>query len=237
MSLFDSENYLYFYAPILTPERLASELDFLRKYTYLDEPKKILDLACGHGRHANALALEGHTVTGIDLSDEFLAIARSEAKNEVEYKQQDMRTIDYVEEFDRVYSLFTAIGYFSDQENEQLFQAIYKALKPGGIFCFDSHNREAFSGYCLPRIETVRNGDIMVDYNTFDEKTGRCTTRRVITRDQQEREFIFEVRFYSPGELETLFNKIGFSACHFYGNWEGGPLVKDSKRMIVVVEK
>lgn len=86
---------------------------FLIKYAALDRPTDILDLACGHGRHANALAKLGHRVTGIDITEIFLKVAQEEAKKlavKVNYIQQDMRDLDYKEAFDRVFVLFTAIG-------------------------------------------------------------------------------------------------------------------------------
>ena len=76
---FNSEEYLYFYRDFLTPERLKQEIDFLIKYAELSQPLEILDLACGHGRHSNVLAQHGHKVTGIDITDGFLEIAKEEA--------------------------------------------------------------------------------------------------------------------------------------------------------------
>ena len=94
---FNAEEYLYFYWDLFTQERLKKEIDFLVKYAELDRPLEILDLACGHGRHANALAQLGHKVTGIDITDGFLKVAKEEAKQlnlDVKYIHQDMREID-----------------------------------------------------------------------------------------------------------------------------------------------
>ena len=73
---FNPEEYLYFYRDTLTSERLKKEINFLVKYAELDRPLEILDLACGHGRHANALAQLGHKMTGIDITDGFLKLAK-----------------------------------------------------------------------------------------------------------------------------------------------------------------
>lgn len=62
IGLFEEGEYLYFYQKVLTSERLQKEIDFLLAHTHLDHPLKILDLACGHGRHANPLAKLGHRV-------------------------------------------------------------------------------------------------------------------------------------------------------------------------------
>ncbi|MFV0340134.1 MAG: class I SAM-dependent methyltransferase [Parachlamydiaceae bacterium] len=120
--VFNPEEYLYFYQDFLTPERLSQEIDFLVKYTDLNKSLKILDVACGHGRHSNALAKMGHWVTGVDINTGFLNIAKENAINlglKINYLQKDMRVLDYKEEYDRVFVMFTALGYFNDEENEK----------------------------------------------------------------------------------------------------------------------
>jgi 2-polyprenyl-3-methyl-5-hydroxy-6-metoxy-1,4-benzoquinol methylase len=66
-AVFDVEDYMYFYSEQLTDERTEAEVSALVRLLELDSPKKILDLACGYGRHTNRLAALGHTMTGIDL--------------------------------------------------------------------------------------------------------------------------------------------------------------------------
>jgi SAM-dependent methyltransferase len=210
--VFDPEDYLYFYKSTLTPERLNAEIDFLIKHTELTSPLQILDLECGHGRHANVLAAKGHFVKGIDASEDFLKIAQEGAKQmgvKVDYTQGDMGNFNYQDAFDRVYSLFTAIGYFNDVENERVFRNIYRALRPGGLFCFDSHNRDAFLTHILPAIVSEREGNLMIDQFSFDTITGHNTTKRTVLRDKNFKTYEFSVRLYNPTEILRLFNEIG----------------------------
>lgn len=238
--VFNPKEYLYFYHRWLNSERLQKEIDFLVKYTHLDRPLKILDLACGHGRHANAIAGLGHDVTGIDITKGFLTLAKKEARSlgiKVDYRHDDMRNLDYKNAFDRIYVLFTAIGYFDDKENEQVFQKIFKALKPGGIFCFDSHNRDVFMTYHLPSTVIEREGNWMIDQHEFNTMTGRCRTKRAIIMNQATKKFEYSIRFYNPTEIINLFKRIGFSSIVFYGGWDGNELDSHSKRLIVVAKK
>ncbi len=78
-AVFDVDDYLYFYSESLTDERTEKEVNALIKLLALDRPKKILDLACGYGRHTNRLAVMGHTMTGVDITPGFLEIARRDA--------------------------------------------------------------------------------------------------------------------------------------------------------------
>lgn len=238
--VFNPEDYLYFYRSTLTSERLKEEIDFLVQFLSLSKPMKILDLACGHGRHANKLASLGHHLTGIDITKGFLDLAEKEAKErevEVTYLQEDMRSISYKESFDRVYAMFTSLGYFAELENENVFRNIFNALAPNGIFCFDSHNRDSFLTYHLPFIVKEREGNFMIDHNQFETLSGRNHTKRTIFRDGHKKSFEFSVRFFNPTEISCLFYKIGFSTCDFYGGWDGTRLQADSKRMIVVAKK
>ena len=150
---FNPDDYLHFYVHTIGEEMTKLQIDFLADHLRLDEPMKILDLACGHGRHANGLAKIGHEVTGVDLTAGFLSFARKRAaalKVKVKYVRADMRQIAYKNEFDRVILMFTAFGYFSDNDNLRVLKNVARALKTGGLFCFDSHNRDMFMKGFLP---------------------------------------------------------------------------------------
>lgn len=237
---FNAEEYLYFYQESLTAERLKKEIDFLIRYTELDHSLEILDLACGHGRHANSLALLGHKLTGIDCNQDFLKIAHEEASNlgvNVKYIHEDMRKINYRNAFDRIFVLFTTIGYFDETQNEEVFKKIFEALKPKGIFCFDSHNRDTFMSYYLPSSVVEREGNFMIDQRSFDPLSGRCMTKRTVIRNQESNSFNFSVLFYNPTEIIKLFKQIGFSSVNFFEDWSGKPLGPESKKMIVIAKK
>ncbi|MFN3699238.1 MAG: class I SAM-dependent methyltransferase, partial [Dictyoglomus sp.] len=131
-AVFEPEDYFYFYEDLLTDEQTQIEVDFIRRELDLKEPKKILDVACGYGRHANRLALYGHYVIGLDINEKFLTMAREEAerlKVKVEYLFKDIRDMDYEEEFDAVISMFTSFGYYEDEDNFKILKNVSRALK------------------------------------------------------------------------------------------------------------
>jgi SAM-dependent methyltransferase len=102
-----------------------------------DGPERILDLACGIGRHSLELAKRGFSVVGVDISPELLEIAEQEAKAQsldVTFVQADLRNLNLSEEFDLVLSLNDgAVGYFeTDEENYHTFEVISRALSSGG---------------------------------------------------------------------------------------------------------
>jgi 2-polyprenyl-3-methyl-5-hydroxy-6-metoxy-1,4-benzoquinol methylase len=143
-AVFEVEDYMYVYRDDLTDARLEAEVASLAKALELDTPMKILDLACGFGRHANRLAALGHLVTGVDFMRGFLQIACQKAAEmgvQVDYRQADMCQVSFWGEFDRVLLLFTSFGYFEDEENVQVMENMARALKLGGLLGFDIPNR------------------------------------------------------------------------------------------------
>ncbi len=239
-AVFEVDDYLYFYKNGLTGERTKKEIEFLVRELALDTSMKILDLACGHGRHANLLAELGYNVTGVDITQGFLKIAKNEAKKKgvtVEYIKEDMRKISFKEKFDRVILIFTAFGYFDDEENFKVLENVANALKQGGLFCFDTFNRDVFLKHFLPYIVTEKANDLMIERNTFDSATGRLCNRRIVIRDGKRKDKPFFVRLYNPTEIRDLLRRAGFEIYKMYSNWDAKPFTSYSRRMIVIAKK
>ena len=237
-SAFD-DDYLYFYAELLTPERTAADVDLIWKLLELELGLELLDLACGHGRIANSLAERGVIVTGLDATPYFLELARTDAAErgvEVEYVEGDMRSIPWSERFDRVLSWFTSFGYFEDDENKRVLAEAYKALKPGGLLAVEmSHRDQLLTRY---QAETVleKGEDRMIDRHRFDVQTSRSHDERTIIRDGKERTFEFSVRMLTGAELRGWMLDAGFREAHAFGD-DGEPLTLEHRRMTVVARK
>jgi len=108
---FFNEDYFRIYGPRLSPDRTAGEVDGIVELLGLPAGAKILDLCCGHRRHAIPLAERGYQMTGLDLSEVFLRHAREAAEArgvEVRWVRSDMRDVPFEAEFDAVLNLFTA---------------------------------------------------------------------------------------------------------------------------------
>jgi len=239
-AVFEPEDYLYFYGDMLTEDRTKKEVEFLVKELELETPMKILDLACGHGRHANRLAELGHNVTGVDITQGFLEIAMNEVKKEgltVKYIQKDMREIKFKKEFDRVILLFTSFGYFADEDNFKVLKNVANALKPGGLFCFDTLNRDNFLKHFIPYMVTEKGNDLMIDRINFDSVTGRLCNRRIVIRDGKRNDKPFSIRLYNPTEIRDLLNLAGLKIYKIYDDWDAKSFTTDSRKMIIIAKK
>jgi SAM-dependent methyltransferase len=238
--VFNPNNYLYFYEKIINPEVTNQQIEFLIKKLKLSSSMKILDLACGNGRHATRLAKLGHSVVGLDTNKDMIEIAKKEAKQtgvNVKWMLKDMRKISYKEEFDRVLLLFTSFGFFDDKENFHALEKISNALRPKGLFCLDIPSRDSFLSYLHPYGETEREGNLMIDRSSFDPKTGRWIDRRIYIKEGKRTDAPFSVRLYNYTEIRDLLKAVKLEILDSYGDWEARPFTWESRRMIIIAEK
>jgi SAM-dependent methyltransferase len=230
------EDYLYFYEELLSPERTAAEVELVWKLLELEPGLELLDLACGHGRIANPLAKRGVRVTGLDATPLFLDLARKDAAEkgvDVEYVEGDMRSVPWVDRFDRVLCWFTSFGYFSDEENRSVLAGAFDALKPGGAFLVELNYRDNLLGRYAEETVSERGEDRMIDRHRFDPQTGRSFDERTVVRGGESRTFEFSVRMFGAAELQDWLRAAGFRDTRAYGE-DGEPLRLEHRRMAVV---
>ena len=135
------------YYHILYQNRNNSEaqkfIDKLVDYLQLQPTDKILDLACGKGRHAIYLNQKGFDTIGIDLAEESILSAQQFENDRLQFFRHDMRQVFHPEAFDYIFNIFTSFGYFATQvENLTAINATAQSLKTGGKLILDFFNTE-----------------------------------------------------------------------------------------------
>jgi SAM-dependent methyltransferase len=118
-------------------DRTEAEVDRAIMMLRPEGGERVLDLACGIGRHSLELRRRGFEVVGVDISPDLLAMAEqsaAEAGLEVSFMEADLRELELADEFDLVLSLNDgAVGYFeTEEENRRTFEVIARALREGG---------------------------------------------------------------------------------------------------------
>ncbi|QBS37345.1 DUF309 domain-containing protein [Thermaerobacter sp. FW80] len=238
-AVFDPDDYLYFYEPMLTPERTQREVALIWTLLGLRPGQAVLDLACGHGRVAVPLAAMGVRVTGLDRSPGFLARAREAATRqgvEVEWVEGDMRRLPWRDRFDAAFNVFTSFGYFVDEENLEVLRQVAAALRPGGRFLLETQHRDALLARFAPFNVVERGDDFLIDAHRWDPVTGRVVTQRTVIRQGRVRRGRFFVRLYTPAELGALLRQAGLEPVGFYDE-NGAPLSPESRRLVAVARK
>lgn len=226
-----------------TEERNTAEADFIESVLSISPGSEMLDLACGHGRHALILSARGYKVTGLDLSERFVKLAQAEAKRrklEAVFEVGDMRKIPYKSKFDGVYCYFTSFGYFPHRENVKTLEAVARSLGKGGRFMLETANRD----WLLRQIEAQprRWEEISPDFlyledTGFNARTSRITTRRIVVEGTDRRELNFDLRLYALAELEDLIELAGMKIVSTYGGRDRSPFSISSHRMVILSEK
>lgn len=125
-------------------KKTTAEIEQLLAHDWLSPRDAILDLACGHGRHARALAQRGFNITGVDSNETFLRRARELATAQgldATFIEADMRALPFQEaSFDAVLCMWSSFGLLDDAGNLQTLKEIARVLKPEGRALIDTVN-------------------------------------------------------------------------------------------------
>lgn len=124
------------------PATITSTIEWLEK-AFARPDSTILDLGCGPGLYTEQLAERGHSVTGVDISTNSIQYAQESAQKKglnIIYRNQDYLDLDERETFDLILMIFTDFCVLVPETRQKVLSNIYRALKPGGIFCFDFLN-------------------------------------------------------------------------------------------------
>jgi SAM-dependent methyltransferase len=174
-------------------------MDNLLAYLHPKPEQKILDLACGKGRHSLYLNQQGYDVTGIDLSAKSIAYARQFENDHLHFAVHDMREVYQPEAFDFILNLFTSFGYFeSETENVVALQAAAQTLKHGGKLIIDfmntertianlvTHEEKEVQGIRFQISRRVEKGFIVKTISFSDKGQDYCFEERVRALRQED---------------------------------------------------
>lgn len=227
---------------IISPEATKVQIAFLEEKLNLQKGMRILDMPCGHGRHTIELLKRGYRATGVDLSDYFLRKAQKagvEAGVDTHFIHGDMRDIVQKDEYDIALNLFTALGYFeSDEEDQKIFANIANSLKKGGRFVLDFVNRDWLMSVYTPNTwRRLKNGSVILYERTFDPIRGMNIDKRLWIDDQSRTESVTTLRLYTVTDFVQMGKAVGLSLIGSYGDWQDEPFERTSHRSILIFAK
>jgi SAM-dependent methyltransferase len=241
---FFAQDYLDIYGPGFTPERDAIEAGFAAGALGLRKGARVLDLCCGQGRHAVLLAQQGYAVTGLDLSEEYLALCKAAARAagvEVATVAADMRDIPFADHFDAVVNLFSSFGYLeSEAEDAKVLQAVARSLKPGGRFLIDLLNREwVIANQVEDDSHSGEDGTLYLEHRSLDLAASRNhITFTAVLPDGSRREVVgHHIRLYTLRELIGMLEAAGLDFETAYGGYDGQPYGASTRRLIAVARR
>ncbi|MCX7877811.1 MAG: class I SAM-dependent methyltransferase [Ignavibacteria bacterium] len=248
-SWFSQKEYLEIYSH--RDARDASKIvSLITSKIRLPENSKVLDVACGNGRHSILFARKGFIVTGIDISDflikeaEKLKYKERKTKNNLEFFKMDMRDINLPEKYDLAVNLFSSFGYFEkDSENSKVISGITRHLKKGGHFFFDFLNEY----YIRKNLKTIsiKKGEenIIIQVREINGLYVKKNILIIKNRDGGKgpplmNKFYEQIRLYSLKELKKMFRVNGLKIISIFGDYAGKDFnLKKSERLILLAEK
>lgn len=200
-----------------TPERTAAETDYLAAVLDASAPgRRVLDLGCGTGRHAVALAAREFGVTGADAGGWALERAQGAAKAagvRADWLRLDLlRELPWpVGEFDAVVCV-QSFGWGSDAQQLRLLREVRRVLVPDGLLILDHSNVLAIAGNYVPEA-TFETEGLRADFRrAYRVASGRSTGEIEVRRGDAEPVVIHDdVRMYQPAEVHDLLTRAGFA--------------------------
>ena len=220
-------------------ELTRSEVNFLERRLGLEPGARILDLACGQGRHAIELAARGFRVTGLDISEPSLEVARTRAAErglQVEFERLDMRDLAADSRFDAVCNFSSSFGYLPREEDDlAVLLRVARALRPGGHFLIETINAQWLERNFQPRARRkLRTGMVLTEERRYDQSTGRSSaTWSLVRKDGSRAELQHSMRIYTGPELCGMFGQVGLTVDGMWGGVDGSNPGTDRRRLIL----
>jgi SAM-dependent methyltransferase len=207
--------------------------------------ESILDLACGFGRYSLPLAKLGYSVTGIDLNPSFIEEASTKASEmdlNVQFKCVDMREYIEPERFENIIIMYNSFGYFQDPEDDRkVIENCYQSLKPGGKLILQVVTRDFVVAFRFNRKSRDwfedSDGTIRLEETTVNDDWTWRTTKWILIKGSERREYTYGMRLYSTSEYIDLFTSSGFINPKTFGGISGRPYDKEKDHLVLVVHK
>lgn len=226
------KKFAYYYDDAISEIDYDLWLEFIEPY--LNKDSKILDLACGSGTLAILLKLEGYNVSGLDLSESIIEIAKEKAKINhlnIPFYVDDMANFNLNEKFDVITCFFDSINFLQNEELViKTFNCVKKHLNKGGIFICDV--------FSLDMLDEYLNNEIIKDFQTYKlvwktkKVTDLCLVHNIEIYDKLDSVTLKENYYEYYYDLEKL-NIEGFSLIKKSGDFNDDYLEGDERLIFV----
>lgn len=212
-----------FWQKVVTTEYTQSEINFIKTITSLSQHENILDAPCGFGRHALALAKDGHSVTAIDISEEYITHLSSQAKQlnlDIKAIHADVLQCHIEDSFHVALCLGNSFNYFSAEKMKVFIKKIYSCLKADGYFI----NSGTIAESILPSLKDrnwMQVDDILyLNENTYHAADSVLQTNyQFIQNGQVELKTAYHF-VYTLAEVKRILFDAGFSTIEVYGGFD-----------------
>ena len=207
-------------------------IDVLTYHLNLSPESKLLDLACGKGRHSIYLNSLGYDVTGVDLSEQSIQFANQFANPTLRFEVQDMRN-PLNHQYDAVLNLFTSFGYFEEASDDaKVLLNMKNAISEFGLGVIDFLNVPQVLENMIPT-ETKTLEGITFNIQRY-VKDGFICKQIDFTDNGKNYSFSEKVRAYTLADFQHLMESLDIHLLEVFGNYQLGKYSPTSERLILI---
>ncbi len=210
-------------------------MDNITEYLNLPEEARILDLACGKGRHSIYLNQLGYEVTGADLSENSIREASESANEKLHFVVHDMR-IPFKDKFDAVLNLFTSFGYFEDDtDNVTTLKAIRDSLSEYGFAVIDFMNVDYVLDHLIPEETKTVDG---IDFHIKRYEKDHHIFKEISFSDQgKDYHFVEKVQALRLADFEKMMEDSGIHLLDVFGDYKLRKFYKSQSERLIMIFK
>jgi len=230
-------------------EQTAAEAGFLFKGLQCDPGSHVLDVPCGNGRLSFELAKHGLRVTGLDISEEFIAEAQRYADNGARPSDAsvktlvpnfilgDKRRIEGDAVYDGAYCFGNSFGFLEYEDMKKFLAGVARALKPGARFVLET-GMAAES--ILPDFEEQtchQIGDInVITKERYNAAESCVDSEYILERDGKTESRLAKHWIYTTAEIQRMLGQAGFKVMNIYGSLKFEEYKLGNQELFVVSE-
>lgn len=213
-------------------------VSLLKKYGV--EDGLVLDMGCGTGAMTRYLDAHGYDMTGIDVSEEMLTIAKEKSSPDILYLLQDMREFELYGTVKAAVSICDSMNYILEKEDlVQVFKLVNNYLDPSGIFIFDMNTEYKYTHLLADGIFAENREESSFIWENFydeDERINEYDLTLFIKEGELFRKFeeTHYQRCYSLEEVKEAAKEAGMEFVAAYDAFTRKQVKDDSERVYLV---
>mgnify|MGYP000636859688 FL=1 len=207
----------------------------ITEFLALPKTTHILDLPCGKGRHSVFLNSLGYKVTGGDLAENSIKIAKEFENDSLHFKVHDMRKA-FNNKYDAVFNLFTSFGYFEDDKEDILIlQNIKNGLHKDGYFVFDFLNADFVKANLVAKETKIVDN---ITFNITREITNGFIIKNIsFFADNKQHSYTERVKYLDIHKMKAYLEKVGFKITNVFGDYKLNEYDAFTSNRLILVAK
>ncbi len=219
---------------------ISKKCNFIIDKCKLKRNDKLLDMACGHGKHSEYFAEHGLKVTGIDISDKLIKYLEEKYPTIRFYKKR-MEEASLDDDYNCIVIIGNSLSLIDKDKCMLTLKKMYKDLQLKSKVVIELDNKKKFINEeaGTKTWNYYNNRWLVISEHHYDEKNNLEKTRDIgidFKCDLIDETFFIK-KLYDEYEFKEIVNNIGFKNIDVYGDWNGNNIKDDSDQMIFIFEK